>query len=757
MTEAVPQEYQAYREQLQCNFPQIDELFADFIGVARNKISEEMIPHYLEGASIACKIGHGVEPVLNYLEEMPHVAARVGEEILPKMTQAILQFMRSPNLKAIPDFIEIFPEISRRLPSLQQLEQYLELMFRMIDETSGSIHGFHATLPSPGLPYFLKRSPHLLHQMSLEGLKNWTEYGIRNYHNHSERQIDYFSLQSADSKVMMRKERHGTLFVDNERKLDLYLKGFWETKAQLVPYSEGFDDLRKPQPYYDELGIRIPDVFDDKDGISGINRYRAVLGHIAAHQRWTTAIVADNFSPFQRMAVETMEESRVEYLLMKRFPGMRKIFLELHPTPVEGDCDPENESCILHRLAMLSRAILEGKEHHYKNPYICEFVEKFYALMDEKGEETETRDIVTLASVFIAKTRTQNDQNANVRFDNTQVDYRDDNRHMWTYIEEDDEPDDFDKNHKPKKVEEEDDVDSLPPRHYPEWDYRSKMYRPDWVTLYEAKHASGEASEIDKLLQKHHALAKQLKQILDLLKPQNYVRVRYQEEGSELDLDVAIRSLIDYKSGTTPDPRINMSHTHDGRDIAVMLLIDLSESINNIPDGAEQTILELCQESTALLAWSIEQLGDKFAIAGFHSNTRHDIRYHHIKGYAEHWDEDVKSRLAAMEAGYSTRMGGAIRHAAHYLSHQQADKKLMLILTDGEPSDIDAEDDRILIEDTRKAVQELDQDGIYPFCISLDPHADEYVQDIFGSRYMVIDHVAKLPEKLPKLFASLTG
>ncbi|MET0054841.1 MAG: VWA domain-containing protein, partial [Candidatus Thiodiazotropha sp. 6PLUC10] len=246
------------------------------------------------------------------------------------------------------------------------------------------------------------------------------------------------------------------------------------------------------------------------------------------------------------------------------------------------------------------------------------------------------------------------------------------------------------------------------------------------------------------------------KRMLDLLKPQHYVRIRYQEEGSELDLDVAIRSLIEFKSGTNPDPRINMSHRNDGRDIAVMLLIDLSESVDQIPEGCQQSILQLSQEAVSLLGWAIEQLGDSFAIAGFSSNTRHEVRYQHIKGYGERWNDEVKGRLASMQAGWSTRMGAAIRHSAHYLGARPADKKLLLILTDGEPADIDVHDDRLLIEDSRKAVQEADQDGIYTYCINLDPNADSYVRDIFGRQYTVIDRVERLPEQLPKLFMALT-
>ena len=102
-------------------------------------------------------------------------------------------------------------------------------------------------------------------------------------------------------------------------------------------------------------------------------------------------------------------------------------------------------------------------------------------------------------------------------------------------------------------------------------------------------------------------------------------------------------------------------------------------------------------------------------------------------------------------------MGAALRHAAHYLAHQPADKKLLLILTDGEPSDIDVHDPHALSHDTRQAIKELDQQGIYSYCISLDPRADEYVRNIFGKRYTVIDNVQRLPEKLPQVFMALTG
>ncbi len=586
--------------------------------------------------------------------------------------------------------------------------------------------------------------------LSLQGLSNWVNYGIRNYSHHPEQQRDFFNLASADSRAVLQRERHGTLLMDHTRTLDLYLQALWQCSEVLVPYSTTFDVQRHPMPYFDAFGMRLPDVYDERAGIKGIDRYRAALAHMAAHRRWSTPIFADNFSPAQRLAIECFEDARMDALTLREYPGMRRIFSALHPTPVDGACNPATHSCLRHRLAMLSRALLDPPRR-FESPQLADWVQRFHALLAQG--ESNTTEMAGLALSYLGKTRVQSDQLPDTWFQDTAVDYRDDNRHLWRFHELSDDEDSFDN---PDQTPPTQEIQSLPPRHYPEWDYASQTFRPDWVSLYERLHPSANPADIDALLAKHGALAKRLKRLLDLLKPQDKVRVRYQEDGSELDLDVAIRSLIDLRAGSQPDARINMSHTTDGRSIAVTLLLDLSESLNEKARGSEQTVLQLSQEAVSLLAWAIEQLGDPFAIAGFHSNTRHDVRYFHIKGFGERWGDEVKARLAAMQAGYSTRMGAAMRHAARTLGTQRADKKLLLVLTDGQPSDIDAQDERLLIDDAHQAVRELDTQGIFTYCINLDAAADAYVSDIFGRQYTVIDNITRLPEQLPRLFMALT-
>ncbi len=741
---------QEYWTRLDTGFPQVEAVFEGAIAGALASLSEDGLLAYLDAARTLGKLGRGVEPMLTFLAEWPPAADAVGEDALPDVMGVVMRMQRSPNGTAITPFLQTLAPVARRMQSRDQLRHYLDICLDLMDATTISIHGHHTTIQSPSLVTFLEKAPGLTDQLSIAGIRNWVDYGIRNYLQRPDQQQEYFALKTADSNAVLARQRRGTLFMDVERKLDLYLRGLWDDTTYLVPYSTAFHEIRKPIPYYDKLGMRIPDVYQDAGNVSGMDRYYVTLAHMVGHRRWTDVQTADNWSPFQRMAVEFFEDCRIETLLCREYPGLRRLLLALHPKPVEGACDPTTMSCLRHRLAMMSRAFLDP-DHGYYDPMVLEYTDRFHALLAEG--ESSTAEMAELALSYVTRSRRQSDQLANVWFEDTVIDYRDDNRHMWRFIEDDDEADDFNK----KPLSDPDkEITSLPPRLYPEWDYNSLTYRPDWVSVYEGLHPTGDSREIDRLLAEHSALAKRLKRLLDLLKPQDKVRIRYQEDGSELDLDVALRSLIDLKSGSTPDPRINMSHRTDGRDFAVLLLVDLSESLNQKPPGSTKTILELEQEAVSLLAWAIEQLGDSFAIGGFYSNTRHDVRYLHLKGFSEQFDDSVKGRLAAMRAAYSTRLGAAMRHGAHYLGGRKADKKLMLILTDGEPSDIDVEDERLLIEDAHRAVTELDREGIFTYCISLDARADEYVSDIFGRSYTVIDNIERLPEKLPEIFIALT-
>ncbi|BAS68047.1 nitric oxide reductase activation protein NorD [Bathymodiolus septemdierum thioautotrophic gill symbiont] len=738
---------------LDCAFKTVQKVFDLNIDQAYKKLSEQSLGEYYKGAEFLAKIGQGDVLSIAFLKVMPWVGEFYGEGSIKKIVDFAYQnISRTPNKAAVEPFLNSFIVVIEHTEN-NQLDEYLSLIEYHLKKTTFSVHGIHDTHASPSLISMLGNMGLLLEQLEFKGIYEWIDYGLRYFQDHPERQEAYFSLATADSKAVFQRQRKGLLFGDIEREINLFQRALWKTNFMYAPYSPDFEKLEHFHPYLEDEVIRLPDIYESLGGVSACKRYKALVAHLIAHHQFSTKIVADNVSPQQRFFAEVFEDARVEYLAIQKYPGLRKLWLDLIPIVDEFDCDDSNQSCLRHRAIMLTRALLDDN-HPYENKIILDYVEKFKTLMG--AGESSTADSLSLGLGYLIKTRSVADALAKIYFENTEVTYRDDNRSMWLFIEDFDEEDEIFAHEQKTDEEDEDDIEVIPPHYYDEWDYAYDSYKPDWTAVYERLHTHTDASKIDRILDKHDALVKQLKKVLDLLKPQNKKRLRYQEEGAELDLDIALRSVIDIKNGTQPDTRINIDFEHDSRSVSVLLLLDLSQSLNEVVGSLGQTILELSQEAVSLLGWAVEQLGDNFAIAGFNSDTRQKVMYYHIKGYSEHWDDTVKSRLADLKAEYSTRMGAAIRHGAHYLDLQESDKKLMLILTDGEPADIDMHDPYALIQDAHKAVQEVQQKGMYPYCISLDKKADEYIGDIFGSHYSVIDHIESLPQELPKLFLSLT-
>lgn len=185
-------EFQEYRDRLKCSFGQLEEVFDDCVKDALRNLTPQGVEDYLNGASTVCMIGRGFEPVLAYLEKMPEIAQRLDENMLKAVSQAVWDMSRTPNGNSIPPFMQCLPEASRRLGTGEQMKKFISIIFEMMHATTGSIHGHHTTFPSPGLPDLLHQIPYLLSQLSLDGLKNWIDYGVRNYNNHPERQRQYF-------------------------------------------------------------------------------------------------------------------------------------------------------------------------------------------------------------------------------------------------------------------------------------------------------------------------------------------------------------------------------------------------------------------------------------------------------------------------------------------------------------------------------------------------------------------------------------
>jgi nitric oxide reductase NorD protein len=118
----------------------------------------------------------------------------------------------------------------------------------------------------------------------------------------------------------------------------------------------------------------------------------------------------------------------------------------------------------------------------------------------------------------------------------------------------------------------------------------------------------------------------------------------------------------------------------------------------------------------------------------------------------------VRGRIAAIKPGYYTRMGAAIRYATRLLAAQPGGRRLLLILSDGKPNDLDCYEGRYGIEDTRRAVHEARALGLTCFCVTIDERGNDYLPHLFGTGgYVVIRRPAELPAQLPVLYARLTA
>jgi len=653
-----------------------------------------------------------------------------------------------------------------------------------------------ASTAARGLRPMLLHIDELLSKLTLSGLRRWANFGAKAYRRDFNNLTAYFALESADSRAMLEKERRGVLFVKVQRKLNFYLRALWGRDFFIRPTGADYTDFR---PYVEDGLLYVPDALDDVEGIEGLEVYRATVAHMAAHMMYTNkSMSAEQLSPAQMFFIGLLEDARIEYKATQDFPGLKSLWRSL--MSFEREENPEHQTMkVLEDFALqLLDDTVSGPDEQLNN-----FAKKFHNEIEENQDDNHYAWLmgIELYNIFAGRKAVPS-----LRIlERYRVDYRDDNRIIWHY-----EDINWDKGveymaasqkqvrHKVSplmmahevdcelagddaqevwicedemRVYEDDLTDTATtfnetmgrepisdPYHYHEWDYQIQLHRPDWATIYERRPSKGDPEEIDNILLEHKPIAHRIRQIIDLLTPAGVQRQRGMEDGDEVDINAAIDAMIAIRMGEQPNPRITMRNVLNTRDLSVVVLLDLSESTNEYVGDSDKTILQLTREAATLVSTAIEGIGDPFALHGFASDGRHDVQYFRLKDFNQHFDDDAKSRLSGMKGGLSTRMGAALRHAGNHLMKQPEKRKLILLVTDGEPADIDEMDPQHLRFDTKKAVEELYSTGVLTYCLTLDPHADNYVKRIFGeNNYTVVEDVERLPEQLPLLFASLTA
>jgi len=300
---------------------------------------------------------------------------------------------------------------------------------------------------------------------------------------------------------------------------------------------------------------------------------------------------------------------------------------------------------------------------------------------------------------------------------------------------------------------------------YDEWDRELTDHRLGWCRVIEKHVKHGDRAFVDQTRERYKGVISSIRHQFQLMKPENLTRVANEIDGEEFDLNAVIDYVIDRHADGQQSERIYTKRLRRRRDVAVSFLLDQSSStartIGRHPlqpyTRPGRRIIEIEKEGLVLMSEALEAVGDAYAINGFTSEGRRNVKFYVVKDFGEKYSDDVKKRIGGINYQNNTRLGAAIRHATAKLARQDARTRLLIVLSDGRPYDHDYGDARYAREDTREALRQAKNEGITPFCITIDRESEAELKDLYGEiGYTIIDDVLSLPERLPGIYRRLT-
>jgi nitric oxide reductase NorD protein len=293
--------------------------------------------------------------------------------------------------------------------------------------------------------------------------------------------------------------------------------------------------------------------------------------------------------------------------------------------------------------------------------------------------------------------------------------------------------------------------------HYDEWDHKIEDYRPAWCTLTEHRQTRTQEGFVAATFHEFGGIVTQIRRNFQLMRPEALRKMRYMEDGDDLDTDGLVEYVVDRKARVSPTPRVYIKREKRDRDVTTAFLVDMSSSTDRKIDGRKR-IIDIEKEALLLMCEALEAIRDEYAIYGFSGSGREDSQFYVVKELGERYDDRVKGRIGGIYARQKTRMGPAIRHATRRLAGADSNVKLMILLTDGKPYDSDTyQDNAYAQEDTKMALREARREKIHLFCVTVDREGADYLPHMYSdANFVVVDDVRTLPQKLPQLYRRLT-
>ena len=519
-----------------------------------------------------------------------------------------------------------------------------------------------------------------------------------------------------------------------------------------------------------------PGIVHVPDALPGVSRERApalcraVVAHASAHLALgSPRREPGTLKPLQIVLTGLIEDARIEALAMRRFPGLRRLWAPFHTI------EPSHLKTAPVILARVARGLFDLD--HPDDDAIVAKARALFRAEPDLADASLSRRIGSIIGNDIGQMRIQFDAKGYV----IEPAYRDDNLGLWLLppppsdadlqaldlpveaarIER--KPDDGGRSEqgdasprvgRGRPVAPED--DGVVVAHYPEWDRIAQVERPDWTTIREIEPTRGDARALEDAVAADPGLRRRIERLVRAAHFGAASRLKRQPDGLDLDLEAAIEAARALRAGETPDERVYMRKVVRARDLATLILIDASESTRDRVPGLDTRVIDVEKVAVAMLAEALDATQDEFAVRAFASDGRENVRWSRVKDFGETFGDAGRARLAGLEPGYSTRLGAALRHAGTELAVVVAARKIVIVLSDGAPSDIDVADAGDLTEDARRAVLSLRVAGIEAFGLTLDPTGAGAGAAIFGpARHLPVRRITDLPAKLSALFFRL--
>ncbi len=290
---------------------------------------------------------------------------------------------------------------------------------------------------------------------------------------------------------------------------------------------------------------------------------------------------------------------------------------------------------------------------------------------------------------------------------------------------------------------------------YPEWDTRTGKYLPDHVCVLTSVADADPEQDIAAKDPRAARRIRSVKRQFEALRP-GRVTTHGHLEGDGLDMDAAVRSQVERIASGVGNDRIWLQTRPEARDLAVSILLDVSRSTESAITG--RAVIDIEREALTALAWGLNACGDAFAISAFSSLKRHRVYLQTCKRFDEPMSVAVEHRISGLKPGFYTRLGAALRHTSGELEAEARKRKLLLVITDGKPNDLDHYEGRHGIEDTRMAVREARRAGQAVFGVTIDKAAKSWFPRLFGrGGFAVIPHPDRLTQALPQIYRQLVG